>query len=83
MIAPLCMSCFYTKTHDSGAIDNILAEYNGYLVADAHSIYDHLYKDGEIIEVGDWAHVRRYFHKSLTTDPERVHFGLGCIAALF
>ena len=84
VIAPLLhVLFFYTKTHDSGATDRILSEYKGYLVADAHSIYDHLYKEGEIIEVGDWAHVRRYFHKSLTTDPERAHFGLGRIAALF
>ena len=83
VIAPrLHILFFYSKKHDSGAIDTILKGYSGHLVADAHSICDHLYTDGTIIEVGDWAHVRRYFHKSLNSDAERAQFGLGRIAAL-
>ena len=59
----------YSPNHDSKAIDEILKDYCGYLIADAHIIYDHLYDDGKVIEVACWAHARRYFFKSLESDP--------------
>ena len=42
----------YTSRHDSEATGRLLAGYKGYLVADAHSVYDHLYASGDIVEVG-------------------------------
>ena len=42
----------FSPKHNSKAVDQILAGYKGYLVADAHAVYDHLYKSGEIVEVG-------------------------------
>ena len=41
------------------AVDTVLAEYEGYLVADAHSEHDHRFEDGHVIEVSCWAHCRR------------------------
>jgi len=38
------------------AVDAMLAGYKGYLVADAHVVYDHLYSYGTVVEVGCWAH---------------------------
>jgi hypothetical protein len=38
--------------------------FKGYLVADAHTVYDHLYTSGDVVEVGCWAHCRRYFFKA-------------------
>jgi transposase len=73
----------YTKRHDSAAVDSILPGYSGYLVADAHAVYDHLYRCGSVIEVGCWAHARRYFFKALESDPERAKTALAQIAALF
>jgi transposase len=73
----------YTKRHDSVAVDSLLAGYSGYLVADAHAVYDHLYRNGAVIEVGCWAHARRYFFKALESDPERAKTALAWIAALF
>lgn len=73
----------YTPTHDGKAVDRMLAEYRGYLVADAHVVYDHLYAGGQVIEVGCWAHCRRYFFKSLATDPERAREALAYIRGLF
>ena len=74
---------FYTKDHNREAVDEIFDGYQGFLVADAHRVYDHLFAEGEIVEVGDWAHARRYYHKSLESDPERAKVALGRIAALF
>lgn len=73
----------YSAKHDGNAVDRILDGYRGYLVADAHAVYDHLYKSGEVIEVGCWAHTRRYFFKALDSDPERARQALALIGALF
>jgi transposase len=73
----------YSRTHDSLAVDKLLKGYTGYLVADAHSVYEHLYRDGDVIEVACWAHSRRYFFKALDSDPDRAKVALSHIAALF
>jgi transposase len=73
----------YSNEHTSKAIQGFLAGYNGYLVADAHTIYDALYRSGRCIEVGCMAHARRYFYKALGSDPERARVALALIAKLF
>lgn len=73
----------YSRRHDSEAVDALLPGYSGYLVADAHAVYDHLYRTGTVIEVGCWAHARRYFFKALESDPERAKAALAWISALF
>jgi transposase len=73
----------YSKRHDSAAVDELLPGYSGYLVADAHAVYDHLYKTGAVVEVGCWAHARRYFYKALASDPDRAKIALAHIGALF
>ena len=73
----------YSRKHDGLAVDNLLKGYKGYLVADAHSVYEHLYKDGDVIEVACWAHARRYFYKALDSDPDRAKVALSHIGALF
>ena len=42
-------------TDDSGWRSDLDGD-RGYLVADAHIVYDHLYRGGQVIEVGCWAH---------------------------
>jgi transposase len=73
----------YTTKHDSAAVDKLLAGYKGYLVADAHAVYDHLFKSGDVLEVACWAHARRYCFKALESDPARAKHALGLIQALF
>ena len=73
----------YTAKHDSAAVDGLLEGYEGYLVADAHAVFDHLYKRGTLIEVACWAHARRYWWKALETDPERARQALAYIGGLF
>lgn len=48
----------------------VLADYRGYMQADAYSVYDAFYKDGRVIEVGCWAHARRYFIKAEDGEPD-------------
>ena len=73
----------YSPKHNSAAVDKLLDGYQGTLVADAHAVYDHLYEDGKIVEAGCWAHVRRYFFKSLGSDPVRARRGIALIGQLF
>lgn len=73
----------YSPKHDSAGVDRLLAGYQGYLVADAHTVFDHLYRTGEVIEVACWAHTRRYFFKSLGSDPDRARTALALINELF
>lgn len=73
----------YSRHADSAAVDRLLGGYEGYLVADAATVYDHLYADGRVVEVGCWAHARRYFFKALSSEPERAGVALGLIRALF
>jgi transposase len=73
----------YSARHDSAAVDAILKGYKGHLVADAHTVYDHLYRSGEVIEVCCWAHCRRYFYKALASDPDQARHGLALIKGLF
>ncbi|HRI09859.1 MAG TPA: IS66 family transposase, partial [Nannocystaceae bacterium] len=73
----------FSPRHDGEAVDRLLAGYKGYLVADAHAVYDHLYTSGEVIEVGCWAHARRYFFKALGSEPELARHALGLFKGLF
>lgn len=73
----------YTPKHNGAAVDKMLKGYRGYLVADAHVVYDHLFEGEDIVEVACWAHTRRYAFKALDSDPERGRKALGLINALF
>jgi transposase len=73
----------YTPKQNAQVVDALLAGYKGTLVVDAHAVYNHLFKSGEVIEAGCWAHARRYWWKALTTDPDRAHIALALIGGLF
>jgi transposase len=84
LVAPELHVLFnFSAHHDSAAVDQLLPGYQGYLVADAHIVYDHLYCTGKVIEVGCWSHARRYHFKALPSDPDRAKLALGLIGALF
>jgi transposase len=84
LVAPALHVLFgYSPRHDGAGVDKLLAGYQGYLVADAHAVYDHLFADGTIVEVGCFAHARRYFYKALGSEPERAREALAMIGALF
>lgn len=73
----------YTPRHDKEAVDRVLQGFRGYLVADAHAVYDHFYASGEMTEVADWSHLRRYFFRAMDSDPDRAREGLALISGLF
>jgi transposase len=75
----------YTATRERAGPEEFLRGYRGYLQADAYGGYDAFFKDPArgLIEVGCWAHARRYFHKSLDSDQARMGPALLLIAQLY
>jgi hypothetical protein len=60
-----------------------LANYQGYVSADAYQGYDALFATGQRIEVGCWAHARRKFFDAQGGDAARSATALGLIRALY
>jgi len=59
--SPPCVIYQYSPTRSQTAPLKCLANYQGYLQADAYAGYNLCYASGKIIEVGCWAHSRRKF----------------------
>ncbi|MBI3269270.1 MAG: IS66 family transposase [Planctomycetes bacterium] len=59
-----------TESRGSAGPASVLRGYSGYLQADAYSVYDAIYKGGDVIEVGCMAHARRYFVEAEDSEPE-------------
>jgi transposase len=60
----------FSESHDITAVDKLLGGYAGFIVADAHAVYDHLYGEDGAVEAGGWSHARSYVFKALGTEPE-------------
>jgi transposase len=62
-----------------------LANYGGYLQADAFSGYDGIYtgSDGRIVEVACWAHARRKFYEARSSFPAEASLILQMIQRLY
>jgi transposase len=74
----------YTPTREGDGPARFLDGYRGYLQADAYTGYDALYAGGGVIEVGCWAHARRYFHEAaFGAGDTRGHAALAFIHQLF
>jgi transposase len=75
----------YTATRERAGPEEFLKGYRGHLQADAYGGYDAFFKDPArgLIEVGCWAHARRYFHKALASDQARMGPALLLIAQLY
>jgi transposase len=73
----------FSLKHDAAAVDRLLPGYTGTVVADAHTVYDHLYGDGKATAAGCWSHTRKYFLEALLIEPERLREPMACIQALF
>ena len=75
----------YTPTRGRAGPEQFLADYRGYVQADAYGGYDAFFKDPArgLIEVGCWAHARRYMYKALESDQQRMGPALLLIAQLY
>lgn len=73
----------FSDDHDSQAVDRLLPDYRGTVVADAHVVYDHIYGPDKASEAGCWSHTRKYFLDALRIDPILVRQPFDYIQALF
>lgn len=75
----------FCRDHSASGIDAFLQanDYRGYLNADAHNLYDHLFRSGSIIELGCWTHGRRHFYDAKESDPLRAHAAMAYIRQLY
>jgi transposase len=75
----------FCRDHSGRGIDAFLRDqgYRGYLNADAQNLYDHLFVNGAIVEVGCWAHCRRNFYEAKESDPARAHLAMARIRQLY
>lgn len=84
VVAPERHALFgFSPKHDAAAVDRLLAGFKGKLVADAHSVFNHLYESGDVVECACWAHARRYFFKALASDAVRANHALELIGQIF
>jgi transposase len=73
----------YTPTRSRAGPSAFLGEFRGYLQADAYAGYDALYATGRMVEVGCWAHARRYFWEAKEVDAARALPALGFVQQLY
>jgi transposase len=73
----------YTATKARDGPAGILENYKGFLQADAANVFDGIYHPGDIVEVGCWAHARRYFHDAKTSDAARAAEALARIGFFY
>jgi transposase len=73
----------YTATRSRAGPLVFLGDFRGYLQADAYAGYDALYATGRMVEVGCWAHARRYFWEAKAADEARGLLALGFIQQLY
>jgi transposase len=71
--------------HSAACIDAFLKQhaYRGYLNADAHNVYDHLFTSGAILELGCWTHARRKFFDAKDNDAQRSATAMAHIRQLY
>lgn len=73
----------FTDSHQRDGPASFLADYRGYLQADAFSGYDGIYTNGLIWEVACWAHARRKFYDTLVHYPTESRRILDLIGRLY
>jgi transposase len=76
----------FGRDHSAAGIDAFLKDhhYRGYLNADAHNVYDHLFVAGSgMTEAGCWTHCRRHFYDAKESDPARATLVLARIRQLY
>lgn len=61
----------------------VLEGFEGFLQADAHKVYDSFFKDARVLEVGCWAHARRYFIKAEDSEPDLAKDAIARIRELY
>jgi hypothetical protein len=73
----------YDRDQNSDVLHRLLEGFHGYLLADAAVVYDILFREDGMTEVGCWAHLRRYAWEALGSDRQRAMEMLAITGRLF
>jgi transposase len=73
----------YTPSRKRDGPQQWLADFAGYLQADAYGGYDGIYAGGRVLEVACWAHARRKFYDAQDSDGRRAAQMLAMIGELY
>jgi transposase len=73
----------YTPNRSRDGPARWLADYEGYLQADAYGGYDGIYSGGSVTEVACWAHARRKFYDAQDSDTRRSAEMLALVGKLY
>lgn len=73
----------HAPAHNGVTVQTWLTGDRGYVLADAASIDDVVYRTHPIVEVACWAHLRRYFWRALGSDPQPASEAIAVIGKLF
>ncbi|QDT73658.1 Transposase IS66 family protein [Lacipirellula limnantheis] len=79
---PFTVYDYTTSRRRDGPVE-FLANFAGYLHADAFAGYDGIYAIGNVKQVLCWAHARRKFYDARTVQPEVAHVALAYVARLY
>jgi len=77
------VSFHYTPTWEKEGPQRILKDRVGWLQADGYKGYEDLFAEGRCVEVGCWAHARRYFVDALQAGDPRAAVAVNWINELF
>ncbi len=77
------VSYHYTPTWEQEGIQRVLKDRDGWLQADGYKGYEKLFEEGRCVEVGCFAHARRYFVEALESGDARSAVAVNWINALF
>ncbi len=73
----------YSPNRQQQWAQEFLADYQGYVAADAYQGYDALFTTGRRVEVGCWAHARRKFFDAQESDAVRSSTAMELIRELY
>lgn len=75
----------FTENRNRDGPSQFLANFRGFLQADAFSGYDGIYwkSDGQILEVACWAHARRKFYEARSSSPVEASLIIQMILRLY
>ena len=73
----------FTESRKRDGPSRVLADYEGFIHADAYPGYDDIYLPGNAVEVACWAHARRKFLDAESSDPTLSSEAVGLIQKLY
>jgi hypothetical protein len=73
----------FTLSHGRDGPNEFLRDWKGKLQVDGHTSWEDLFAGGEVVEVGCWAHARRYFFNAVPSDTARATRALAMIRRLY